>query len=202
MQARLDAHGVGPKRWVVTESGAPRYALGSSPGGEDYARNYLLKAMTLGHDANLGGIDWFALGDGKKVGASQDPFDFMGMYFNFADAQSKADAKITPTGVAYATLGQVLGGATNDPAATKALGLPANVRGAVFHTKAGKRAYALWARTDQGEGAKATYALASDKPVVTRAWDASQTKASSTLVPSGGSVSLELTSSPLLVVEQ
>ncbi|RYE91638.1 MAG: hypothetical protein EOO75_08440 [Myxococcales bacterium] len=202
LQARLDAAGVSGKSWMVTESGAPRYALGSSPGGEAYARNYLLKAMTLGHDADLGGIDWFILGDGQKPGQSQDPFAYMGLYLNYSDVQSKDEAVKTPTGIAYATLGQVLGGATRDPAATQALALPATVGGAAFRTADGHRAHALWARSGQGEDAATTHELPGDRPVRIHAWDASQTGQSTTVAPSGGKVSLALTSSPLLVVEQ
>ena len=80
LQAELTKAGVTGKSFIVTESGAPRYAVGGDPGGVDYAHNYLLKAMALAHGAGIGRIDWFILGDDQDPGASQSPFDYMGLY--------------------------------------------------------------------------------------------------------------------------
>jgi hypothetical protein len=202
LEAKLAGAQVSGKSWVVTESGAPRQSFDGKPGGESYARNYLLKLMTLGQGAGLLGIDWYLLGDGKKVGSSQDPFEFMGLYLNYSDAQGKDDAQITPTGVAYATIGKLLGGALADPAGTGALALPPGVSGGAFQTKDGKRAFVLWARDGQSEGAKASYKLPLDQPVAVHAWDHSATGSAEKRSPEGGGIPLELTSAPVIVVEQ
>lgn len=202
LEAKLAGAQVSGKSWVVTESGAPRQSFDGKPGGESYARNYLLKLMTLGQGAGLLGIDWYLLGDGKKVGSSQDPFDLMGLYLNYSDAQGKDDAQITPTGVAYATIGKLLGGALADPAGTGALALPPGVSGGAFQTKDGKRAFVLWARDGQSEGAKASYKLPLDQPVAVHAWDHSATGSAEKRSPEGGGIPLELTSAPVIVVEQ
>lgn len=201
MEAKLSEAKVSGKAWVVTESGAPRQSFDGKPGGESYARNYLIKLMTLGQGAGIFGIDWYLLGDGKKVGASTDPFDYMGLYLNYSDVQSKDEAQITPSGVAYATLGKLMGGALSDPEGTKALALPSGVGGGAFRTKAGKRAFVLWARDGKSEDAKANYTLSFPGSVALYAWDHSKTGASETRSPTGGEIALELTSSPLFVIE-
>ena len=121
---------------------------------------------------------------------------------NYSDVQSKDEVQITPTGVAYATLGKLLDGALSDPAATQDLALPANTAGGAFRTKGGKKAFVLWARDGATEDAKAGYKLPSDQPVTLYRWDHSATGASEVRPPEGGAISLELESSPLLVIAE
>jgi hypothetical protein len=196
-EARRVKAGVGPRPYVVTESGAPRFAFGTQPGGPEYSRNYLIKAMTLAHGAGLMGVDWFLLGDGKPVGQSTDPFDYMGLYFNYSDAQSTADLEITDTGVAYATLGQLLDGSLSDPDATAALQLGPDVGGAAFRLSSGKPAYVLWARAATDENGQATYTLSAPSPLTEHAWDWSRTGA--TTAHPAGPVPLTLGSAPLIL---
>ena len=131
------------KGFIITESGAPRYALGGNPGGVDYAHNYLLKAMALAQGAGIQRIDWFILGDAKDPGASTDSFAFMGLYQNLTSVSAPANAKITETGTAYATMGELLDGSLSDPAATAALGLPSGTNGVALRLSNQKRAYVV-----------------------------------------------------------
>ncbi len=141
----MTAAGVTGKSWNATETGAPRYALGTSPGGVDYAKNYILKVMLDAHLAGMIGVDWFLLSGGAQPGASTDPYQYMGLYHDIASLAQPSDAVKTPTGVAYSTLGLLLKGATVDQGKTTALALPAPIKGGAFHTAAGHTVVALWA---------------------------------------------------------
>ena len=198
-QAVLDKYHVTGKTYIVTESGAPRYQLGTYPGSVDYAKNYLVKAMSLAHDAGVRRVDWFILGDGADPGASQDSFQYMGLYENLTNVTSPASAKITPTGVTYATFGHLLAGSLSDPAATKALKFKAGTNGTALVTKDGKRAYVVWAEaSDENGTGTVTLPIGGDASVY--AWDYSTTQAVSMVSPSNGNISLPVTSSPSIVI--
>jgi hypothetical protein len=199
LQAELDKAGVTGKGFIVTESGAPRYAFGSSPGGVDYAHNYLMKAMALAQNAGIGRIDWFVLGDSKAAGASSDPFSYMGLYLDLTSVSDPPGATITETGVAYATIGHLLAGSVSDPTATAALGLPSGTRGVALRTKEGKHAFVVWAEAaDENGSGKVTLPASGDATVY--AWDYSKTKASSVVSPAAGAVSVDVTSAPVVVI--
>lgn len=200
--AELAKAGVTGKTWNVTETGAPRVALGTSPGGPVYAKNYLLKVMLRAQAAGFLGVDWFDLADGAKDGASQDPFSFMGLYQSTTGLAKKEDAVRTDTGWASTTLGLLWKGALYDAAATAALALPSAVDGGAFVLADGHRGVALWARATGDESATATYSLASATPVVAYAWDHAKTKTSTTLTPSGGAIALSLGATPQLFIVQ
>lgn len=196
-QAELTKANVTGKSWNATETGAPRYAFGTSPGGDDYARNYILKAMLEAHRQGLLGLDWFLLADGAKVGASTDPYSYMGLYLNTTGLTATTDAVKTDTGVAYATLGKLLKGAVVDPAATAALALPAaTVGGGAFVATSGRPIVALWAKGASGEATTATYALAATGPVTAYAWDYASTAKTQTVTPVAGKATLALTATP------
>ncbi len=199
-QAELTKAHVTGKTWNATETGAPRFAFGSSPGGVDYAKNYILKVMVQAQIEGFLGLDWFLLADGATVGASTDPYQYMGLYLNTAGLTATSAAVRTDTGTAYATLGKLLKDAATDPAATAALNLPAAVGGGAFVAADGRHVVALWASGASGEAATATYALAAGGPVTAYAWDYAATSASTTVTPSGGSASLPLTATPQFFV--
>lgn len=204
-QAVLDAAGAAPKAWVVTETGAPHVAKAGENGGPEYARNYLLKAMTVAQREGVMGVDWFLLSDGKDPSAG--PFEAMGLYQNLEGIPSVEAAALTDTGHAYATLGTLLDDARYDAAATEALALPAGVDGAAFRVSAApgaKRAFVLWARkTGGGEDAAATYDLATSGKVRVHAWDSAKNGgAGSAQESAGGKVSLALGSTPQIVIEE
>jgi hypothetical protein len=195
---RLADAGESERKFVVTESGAPRYAVGSYVGGEAYSASYLVKAMTLGHYAGLLGIDWFAQGDGAAKGASMDAFAYMGLYFDYSKAAAVADTMQTPQGNAYAWLSKWLPGTAADSAALDALSLPATVRGAAF-AKGDSKLYVLWAKTETDERATATYDLAASGDVTVHSFDLASGEKTEPRSPAAGKVSLELTGMPIAV---
>lgn len=196
---RVAAAGAGERQYVVTESGAPRYAVGGNPGGADYAASYLVKAMTLGHYEGLIGIDWFAQGDGAAIGASMDSFAYMGLYFDYSKATQPSETKISPQGQAYAWLSTWLPNSAADSDALAALALPATVRGAAFKTDAG-RLYVLWAKTEGDESATASFALPATSTATVHTFDVSKGAGSSKSVePTAGKVMLSLTGMPTAV---
>jgi hypothetical protein len=199
LRARLDQAGVMGKTFIVTESGAPRYAFGNAPGGVDYARNYLMKAMTLAQDAGIRRIDWFILGDSKAPGASTSPFDYMGLYRDLTNVGDPASAEITETGVGYATLGHLLAGARSDAPATAALGLPSGTNGVALRTAKGERAYVVWAEAADENGSGTVALPASGDAQVFR-WDYDTTKAVETAKPDAGEVEIAVTSAPSVVI--
>ncbi len=199
MAKALSDAGVTGKAFTATETGAPHQVFTGQPSGDAYAYSYLLKAMTLAQAAGMIGVDWFTLSDG---GTATDPYAFMGLYQDVAMLSTPAQAVLTDTGVAYATLGGLLGGALQDKAATAALALPAGVDGAAFQLPGGHRALVLWATAASGETASATYSLEASTAYVGYAWDYSKTKTSTTLSPSGGAIALSLTSAPQIFVEK
>lgn len=200
-QAELDAAGAGPRPFIVTETGAPRVSVGGAPGGEVYARNYLLKAMVTAQARGIAGIDWFILSDGADPAGNS--FSSMGCYENLAGVPSTDAAVRTPTGEAYRTLGALLEDAKHDAAATTALALPAAVRGAAFVTSAGKRAIVLWASNEDGaEEASSVYMLSTTATWNSFPWDAAANGlAPAPLSPENGSIALQLGSTPLFLVE-
>ena len=198
MGKELTLANVTGKSYNATETGAPRFALGTSPGGVDYAKNYILKAMVLAHVDGMIGLDWFVLADGAKVSMSQDPYSYMGLYENTTGLTDQSAAVKAPTGIAYATLGKLLKGAKVDRTKTVALALPAAVAGGAFQTTGGKTIVVLWAKTASGESGTATYDVSAAGPVVAHAWDFSQTGTTSTIIPANGKAALSLTSTPQL----
>ena len=199
-QAELTKAHVSGKTWNATETGAPRFAFGSTPGGDDYAKNYILKVMVRAQIEGFLGLDWFLLADGAKLGASTDPYQYMGLYLNTTGLTATNAAVRTDTGTAYATLGKLLKGASADSAGTMALALPANVGGGAFVAADGRHVVALWAEGASGEATTATYALAATGAVTAYAWDYAATGTSTTVTPSGGRASLALTATPQFFV--
>lgn len=198
LQAELDKAGVSGKGFIVTESGAPRYASGSAPGGADYAANYLMKSMALAQAAGVGRIDWFVLGDAVDPGASADPFSYMGLYKNLSAVADPKDAVITESGIAYATLGHLLAGSVADP--ETALSLPGGTNGVAVRTKDGKHGYVVWAEAASGEGASGVVTLPAGGDAAVYRWDYSKTNAVETASPAGGVVTVSVTSAPAVVI--
>ncbi|HEY4177458.1 MAG TPA: hypothetical protein VGM90_11515 [Kofleriaceae bacterium] len=196
MQAELTKFGVTGKTFNATETGAPRIQIAGFPGGEDYAKNYLLKAMLGGHLAGMIGLDWFILSDGATNETGTDPYSYMGLYHNVADLTDPSQAVMTETGTAYATLGKLLKGATVDRTKTAALALPSGVMGGAFHTTDGHTILALWATTATGEAAAASYSVSTSGVVTAYTWDYATTHTSTTIAASGGTATLSLSSTP------
>ena len=198
-RARLQAAGAGDRQFVVTETGAPRYAVGGMVGGTDYAASYLLKVMTLGHYEGLVGIDWFAQGDGAAIGASTDSFAYMGLYFDYSKAMQVSDAKLSPQGQAYAWLKGWLPNTAADPGALAKLELPEGVRGAAFLADDERHLYVLWAHTTTDETATATFSLPASGPASVRTFSLEKGETLATVEPSGGRIALSLSGTPTVI---
>jgi hypothetical protein len=203
LAARLSDAGVTGKTFVNTESGAPHVALPSMPGGEDYAKNYLLKVMAMAHAWGVDGIDWYILSDYAAPGDTSDAYAWMGLFEDIEQLSTPEEAVPTPTGVAYATLGSLLNGSRHDAGASSALALPVAVGGTAFRLASGKAAYVLWARaTGTDEEASGGYELPASGPHRSYAWDHSKTKSSELMQPSGGVIPLTLSGTPVVVIEE
>ena len=192
----LDAAGAKVRGWNVSETGAPSQKTTDYPdvGGPEYARNYLLKVMTMAQVNGIGGVDWFILANGDANG--KDAYQYMGLYQDYSAAANVDQAVQTDTGKAYATLAQVVGDAPFDAAATAALALPASVHGAAF-VKDGKRHLVVWAATaGTSEDATASLDVTSAAGFDSYAWDGTKTAAAA------GKVTLALTGSPTLLSEK
>jgi hypothetical protein len=198
-RARLQAAGAGDRQFVVTETGAPRYAVGGMVGGTDYAASYLLKVMTLGHYEGLVGVDWFAQGDGAAIGASSDSFAYMGLYFDYSKATQVSDAKLSPQGQAYAWLKGWLPNTAADPGALAKLELPEDVRGAAFLADGERHLYVLWAHTTTDEAATAMFSLPATGPANVRTFSLEKGETLATVEPSAGGIALSLTGMPTVI---
>jgi hypothetical protein len=198
-RARLQAADAGDRQFVVTETGAPRYAVGGKVGGTDYAASYLVKVMTLGHYEGLVGIDWFAQGDGAAIGASTDPFAYMGLYFDYSKATLVSDAKLSPQGQAYAWLKGWLLDTVPDSSALAKLELPDDVRGAAFLADGGRHLFVLWARTTTGETATQKFSLPASGPATVHTFSVEQGERLAVVEPSAGAIVLSLTGMPTAI---
>ncbi|MGC4095399.1 MAG: hypothetical protein QM756_47240 [Polyangiaceae bacterium] len=188
--------------WECTETGAPHVALTGVPSGPDYAKNYLMKAMTLAQSVGIGGVHWFNLADGKAAGASTDPYAFMGLYMPVGSLSKASDATLNDSGVAYATLTQLLRDARYDADSSAAVSLPATARGAVFSKGDGKRVFVLWAVPTAGsESGSAELDLGVDGALNMHTWDFSKTQKSQAVTVTGGFAHVVLEATPRLFVE-
>lgn len=198
-RTRLAAAGAGERQFVVTETGAPRYAVGGNVGGAEYAASYLIKAMTLGHYEGLVGIDWFAQGDGAAVGASTDSFAYMGLYFDYSKATQVSDAKLSPQGQAYAWLKGWLPNTAADSSALDKLELPEAVRGAAFLTDDARHLYVLWAHTATDESATAQFSLPASGAAIVHTFSVENGEKVTMVEPSAGKITLELGGTPTAI---
>ncbi|CAN97311.1 MULTISPECIES: hypothetical protein [Sorangium] len=199
--ATLADAGVEVQGWNVSENGAPLARTPEYPevGSPEYARNYLIKMMTMAQAHGVGGVDWFILSNGED--GSDDVFAHMGLYNDVGALASVDEATKTDLGKAYTTLNEVLFGTSYDDSATRELALPGGARGAVFtkDAKDGKRRIALWAVTASStEDASASVELATATGFEVHAWDGAKTSADA----SGGKATVALSGSPVLLIER
>lgn len=196
--AKMAAAGAAPRPFAVTEVGAPRSSYGGQPGGVEYARNFNVKVMTRAHAEGFLRVDWFALSDGDHDSA----FGEMGLYDDVKDLAAKEDAVRTPTGVAARTHGTLLADALFDPAATAALGFGAEAHGYAFRLPDDRQALVLWAHAaGTDESAQVHVDLTTSQSFELHAWDFSATGTKTPLSPNGGVIGLDLTASPVILVE-
>lgn len=189
------------KIWLATESGVSSKPIGSMAGGSELQRNYMLKLPILAQAGDVTQVDWFQLADTEADSSGSSAYAHMGLYYDLR-GQTVDSARLKPSAAAFKSYGAFLSGQRYDAAATAALGLPAGVRGYVFRMADGRKSYALWAATSgNSESATATMKLSTTSSLVERKWDFGVTQATRTLTPSGGSVTVSLTASPLFLTE-
>jgi hypothetical protein len=197
--AKMAAAGVPERPYNVTEVGAPKTALNGQPGGLEYARNFYVKVFTRAQAEKFVGADWFILSDGDPG----EPFGEMGLYQDIKDLGKKEDATPSVTGVAAKTLNTLLADSRADPVATAALAAPADVRAYAFRLPDDRQAIVAWAHAPgTDESAQAQFDLPTDKSFDVHAWDFSQTGTTTPVSPEGGLLGLDLTASPIILVEQ
>lgn len=199
-QSRLVEAGAGDKAFLVTETGAPRISVGGAPGGDAYARNYLLKSMVVAQAEGIDGIDWFALTDGQNPRANS--FESMGLYENLTGVAPGAAVR-TSTGEAYRTLGTLLEGAQFDASGMR--DIPAEpTRGAAFVTKSQKRALVVWQRAEGAtETATGSLTLSADAPWGLYEWDAAANDMAKTeLEPEARTITVSLSATPVFLIEE
>ncbi|MRG94894.1 hypothetical protein [Polyangium spumosum] len=203
LEGKLTAAGVTGKGWIVTETGGPHVSVGDAPGGADYAPNYLAKVMIAAQSVGIERVDWFSLSDGKALGQSTNPFDYMGLYEDVSAFGQTSEAARTEAGRAYRTLGKLLEGARYDTAGTTALGLPDDVGGAAFRLPDMRRAVVLWARATEGnETASAVHSFAADGPYEAYWLDWSATGDVVTLDPVDGKIAVMLRDEPWIFLQK
>lgn len=194
MKAVAKAAKFTPRGWENTETGAPHLAVGGATGSPEYARNYLVKVMLTAWADGVHGVDWFTLSDGALGGASTDPYDFMGLYFDTVSLAAIGDAQLTDTGVAYATLTGLLAGAALESRDSQ--GSTQRLR---FKTTAGKTLWVVWGagKTETEEPTTVTV----DGAGCTRyRLDHSKTKTTERLTAAANKVSLPVGPTPTLCV--
>lgn len=199
MEDALTEVGIDDLGFVATESGAPRAALGTYPGGATYAASYLIKLYTLARFEGMLGVDWFAQGDGAPMASATDSFELMGLFYDYSSATNVGDVAISPQGRAYAWVGTWLDDLAPDPASLASLSLSAGVRGAAFSKAGGGRLYVLWARTSGDESATASFDFPTSTAITVRTFDPGSGGSDANRSPAGGHVTLALTGIPTVV---
>lgn len=194
----LAAHQVTGKTFVVTETGAPT-AKQANGGGEQWARNYLMKSLVRAQMESIYSVQWFDLTNDDDD--PSDAFSTMGLYEDLKNTKAE-DAKRTTLGDAYRTIG-LLADATYDPALTQALALPAAAQGAVFTFADGHHGYALWARTTgRDESVSTGYTIPTARAVTAYTWQYGRDGSSTPIQPVGGAVAVKLGGDPQIFIEQ
>ena len=199
------------KVFIVTESNVPRVPARYKDsvsgqlstqidqwGADDYARDYILKALVLSQKNGIRQFHIYAPSDevredgtdcsGNVVGT--DNTKVQGLFKDLACVSGPASAVPTVQATAYKTIGDFLYGYRYDATRTGALALPAGVEGAAFRNTAGSWRYALWAKTttDRSETASASYSFPSALGIgilQRREWDFSSTGSITSSASSG-----------------
>ncbi|MDC0667125.1 hypothetical protein [Nannocystis radixulma] len=196
--AKMAAAGVPERPYNVTEVGAPKAVVDGQPGGIEYARNFYIKVFARAQAEKFVGADWFILSDG-------DPgqvFGEMGLYQDIKDLPAKEDGVLSVTGVAARTLNTLLADSRADPPATAALAAGPDVRAYAFRLPDDRTAIVAWAyAVGTDESAQTHWDMPTDKSFDLHAWDFSQTNTATPLAPEGGLLGLDLTASPVILVE-
>ncbi|MFC7526914.1 hypothetical protein ACFQRK_23360 [Parapedobacter sp. GCM10030251] len=145
------------KAFIVTESNVPRKTVDGYIGSDEIQRNYLIKAAVVAQKAGISALYIYGPAESKPLAQATSPYQAMGLYQNISAGPYQAT--ITPGGMAWRTVGTLLGSRQYDPAATAELQLPANIDGGAFYSAADEDyIYVLWAKANgASEDASAEY---------------------------------------------
>jgi len=188
------------KVFINTENNVPRKSFNGYIGSDEAQRNYDIKAPIASQLHNIRQWYIFSIADNATYDAATDPFQVVGLYQPLA-GNPPYNQQPNNSGIAYKTMSDLLNGFKADTDQTKALNLPANVRGGAFKNALGDYMYVLWAATsiDNSEAANAVYAFpaAVNTPaqVYQRSWDYSATNYS----PMTSSQAIALTGAPSFI---
>ncbi|MBN2527543.1 MAG: hypothetical protein JXR76_14205 [Deltaproteobacteria bacterium] len=183
-----------------SETGAPRFVVQEYPGGAAYARNYILKVMMTAQSTGVHGIDWFTLSDSALPGASTNAYHYMGLFADVVDLNSIDEAQITETGIALATMSELLTDARADAAATAALTPVDGARGWVFVKDSGQRVLSFWGVLPD-EGASSVNVTVPAGEYEVHYWDFSKTRQTESF-NTATSETLAVGSTPVFLVSQ
>lgn len=198
------------KHIITTENNIPNQAvngtLGPWIGSQEAQRNYVIKAAVESQRAKIDQLYLFVLGNDKDFGdPTASELSYLGLYQNLNGKGPLLNGGVynqqtNESGVAYKTSSDLLLGKSFDAAATTAMNIPSNARGAAFKDASGSYVYVLWARTttDQSETASATYSFPSgmvSASLTKKQWDFSNTNATSTI----NSSNIALTGTPIFL---
>ena len=154
-----------PKKVIIcTENNISRRPFENWVGGDEVARNYMIKTAVESQKNDILQNYMFVVGDEKAEWEATDPFHLMGMFKKLNGIGPIGTGgvfrqELTNPGIAHKTTSDILFGFRYDAGRTASLNLPSNVKGGAFRNNEGKYIYVLWARTtaDQSEAAYATY---------------------------------------------
>jgi len=188
------------KIFINTENNIPRKSFNGYIGSDEAQRNYDIKAPVVSQLHDIRQWYVFSIVDDSTYDAATDPFQVVGLYQPLA-GHPPYTQQPNNSGIAYKTMSDLLNGFSADTVQTKALNLPADVRGGAFKNVLGDYMYVLWAATsiDNSEAANAVYAFpaAINMPaqVYQRSWDYSATNYS----PMTSSQAIALTGAPSFI---
>jgi len=189
------------KLWICSEFNLPRRTFGDYIGSETAQVNFLIKTLVTAQMNDMAQMHVYSIADEKPERLADNEFACMGLFKNLDQVP---EGKAQPNAIAWAlkTTTGLLKNAWYDPARTKDLNLPANVRGAAFRNNMGQHTYILWAVTNQDgdEGAEANYAFPPEftlKYMDAKPWHHSQSGAHYLM----NAKQLRLTGSPIFLTE-
>ena len=183
------------KSFIVTETNIPRKAIGNYVGGNEVQRNFLIKAAIVAQKAGIRGLYVYCPAEGKPLSEVTNPYQAMGFYQNLTSGPY--NATITPGGIAWRTVSNLLKNRQYDAATTAQLKLPSNIDGGAFYSSAsGDYMYVLWAKTSgASETVSAQYSFPASFNIKTLTqidWENKDTKVTNTISLTGSPVFIKL----------
>lgn len=179
------------KPFIVTESNIPRKAMNNYVGGDDVQRNFLIKAAVIAQKVGISALYIYGAAESAPLAQATDPYQAMGLYQNITSGPYQAT--ITPGGIAWRTVSNLLSARQYDPVATADMQLTPDIDGGAFYSAADKdHIYVLWAKTSGAqETASAQYSFPAPLAIKTAArfdWENKQSTITGTIPLTGSPV--------------